>query len=755
MNSSDNFSASTKKYSDSSSDTAPIDNLLDLLLDSEQSESSSSSESIPNEGSDLLLAASRQVSESQIDFELQKSPDKDSDPIDSDSFEPEIEIDDRKAKLTLKEVEYKAFRQETTKPNQKQNSARGRSKISFAEQQKQLLAIETESASSEELIEYINTLIPLMVELLRYKVNNSRDGIIQAVTPVIEQLIEQRSVEEPEKVAIAVAKILPSAIAQEINLSPAAIAKAIAPEVALSIREQIRLDEDAISQALGPEMGKAIKAQIELERDAMVDALYPVIGNTISKYMVEVVQEINRKVENTLSPEGFKRKIRAKIQGVSEAELILQESVGCHVQAVFLIDKDSGIVIEKFQKQGEDEPELDSDMVAGMLTAIRSFANDCIVSDSELDTIDYGNWQIHLEVAGYCYLAVVLRGEPTKESIGKIRHVFGEIVLNYGSAIEKFEGDFTTVPPAIKPKLSELTESEQEESKQASSPTTLLWLIALILAIIFVPWGILRYRSKVARNIEQFTAIQLDAAPELSVYRLEPEVSDGVLTITGRVPSEELRQQATTITEKIAAQNELELDNQIIAVDVPADSNTISGEIERLTELLNQQPEVAIQSNYQSHILSVDGFILDKTQQEKINRAFSQIPGIKQVIFNLASQLPVVEQRIYFEVDSNNLNFADNSSKIESIMQFLNQFPQLHLKLIAYSDGIGSDEINQRLAQERCSNVRAELVARGVDPARLVTDCQQLRFSSERDRFTSQITRYVGFEPFIPKKYSN
>ncbi|MGL4882811.1 MAG: flagellar motor protein MotB, partial [Waterburya sp.] len=367
--------------------------------------------------------------------------------------------------------------------------------------------------------------------------NDSQETIIQAVTPVLDQLIEKRSLQEAQKMAVAIAKILPSAITDEINLVPEAIARAIAPEIAIAIREQIRLDDNAISQTLGPEMGKAIKAQIELERDAMVDALYPVIGSTISKYMVEVVQAINSKVENTLSPEGIKRKIRAKIQGVSEAELIFQESVGCQVQAVFLIDKDSGVVIQEVQP---GEQHLNSDMIAGMLTAIRSFANDCIASGSELDAIDYGDWQIPIEVAGYCYLAVVLKGEPTKGFRTKIRQVLGDIVLKHGKVIEKYEGNMATIPLEIKSMLEQLIEVEIEQPVKSSSPLTVLCLLTFILGLILIPWGIVNYRARVAHQIEEITAIKLDAAPELSVYRLEPQVRKGILTIEGRVPSEYL-----------------------------------------------------------------------------------------------------------------------------------------------------------------------------------------------------------------------
>ena len=248
------------------------------------------------------------------------------------------------------------------------------------------------------------------------------------------------------------------------------------------------MSQDAISEALGSEMGKAIKTQIELEKDAMVDALYPVIGSTISKYMVEVVQDINRKVENTLSPEGIKRKVQAKIQGVSEAELIFRESIGYYVQAVFLIAKDSGIVIEEIKREADRH--LDSDLIAGMLTAIRSFANDCITSGSELDAINYGDWQIPIEVAGYFYLAVVVKGEPSKEFRVKIRRVLGEIVLKHGKAIANYQGDMTTVPPQVNLMLAELIEEKKKlQSQRSASPLTLLWLIAFILGIVLVPWG--------------------------------------------------------------------------------------------------------------------------------------------------------------------------------------------------------------------------------------------------------------------------
>ena len=719
MNSS--YNLSSEKNSDLSSDNQPIDTLLDLLLDLDSLAGNSASE-----------VQGDRSSASQTPAVIDTATEPDLEEI----VEKELNFSD--------DVVTNLEKDPTSEAGENLNTSQ-------IEQYKEILAIDTASASDQDLLESVNVLIPLIVELLQYKINDSRETIFEAVTPIVERMIERRSTEEPQKMAVAIAHILPSAITEKINLSPEAMAKAIAPEIALAIKEQILLDEKAISGALGSEMGKAIKTQIELEKDAMVDALYPVIGNTIAKYMVEVVQEINYKIEKNFSPEGIRRKIQAKLKGVSEAELILKEAIGCHVQAVFLIDKDSGIIIQEVQKQGEQQ--LDSDIVAGMLTAIRSFANDCIVSDSELNTIDYGNWQIHLEVAGYCYLAVVLRGEPTKSFIERIRSIFGKIVFNYGDAIKKFEGDLKTVPTDIKPKLEQLFQPEID-SKQArkSFPTGLLWSVGLILAAILIPLGLVNYRSRVARKIEQATAIELDAAPELSVYRIEPDVNQKTLTLKGRVPSDYLREQAAIVTQEIANRHDLELDNQIITVNVPIAPNSLPGEVQRLTELFNQQPEVLINTNYQSGTLTITGFILDRSGQNQIDRAFSQIPGIRSIIFDTANQLPLLESRIYFDIGSNELK-SENSSKIESVMQFLTRYPQLHLKLMAYGDGRGIEATNQQLAIERCANVRSALIAVGVDSNRLALDCQN-RLASDNNP-TSPSIRYVGFEPFIPTKQSN
>ena len=306
----------------------------------------------------------------------------------------------------------------------------------LAEIQQSLKNLNHQIYDSDELRKL---LLPHITELLKLKISESKHEVVEAITPLIDNAIRGRVKQDKDCMGEALAPVVPVAIAQQIDVN-----------------------SEEVAQAIAHAMGEAIKKQIELEQDKIVDALYPVIGNTISKYMGETIKAINAQIENTLSVEGIKRKVRAKLQGVSEAELIIKESISYTPQAIFLIHKASGLVICDIQPS--DSEKLESDMIAGMLTAIRSFANDCMAQsgNSELDEIDYGNFKIILEVAGYCYLAIIVKGEAPKKFIAQMRKILSRVIQTYGKSIENFEGDLETIPTEINTLLQTLTDFQHQ-----------------------------------------------------------------------------------------------------------------------------------------------------------------------------------------------------------------------------------------------------------------------------------------------------
>jgi outer membrane protein OmpA-like peptidoglycan-associated protein len=562
----------------------------------------------------------------------------------------------------------------------------------IAEIQQNLKNLNHQLYDSDELLKL---LLPQITELLRRKISESKEEFVEAIAPIIDNAIHCRVEQDKERMGEALAAALPIAIAQ-----------------------QIRVNSDEVATAIAPAMGEAIQKQIELEKDKIVDALYPVIGNTISKYMGETIQAINAQIENTLSVEGIKRKIKAKLQGVSEAELIVKESISFTPQAIFLIHKASGLVICDIQPS--DSEHLESDMIAGMLTAIRSFANDCMAQSgnvSELDEIDYGNFKIILEVAGYCYLAIIVKGETPKNFISQMRQILSQIITTYGKSIEKFEGDLETIPNQVNTLLESLTDFKHQKENNKKQPSPLLLLSLAILGVIFIPWGIWQYRSGVIRSVENKTVLALASAPELSVYRLNVKADGEKLKLTGRVPNQYLKTKAKEIA--ISTVPNWKIENQIISVEIPPSPVLAEAEVKRVTAVLNQVNDTAISADYSDGKVAIFGSVSRVEDAKTITSAFEQIPGVKTVSSAVQVKPLSISIRFYFEEQSSNLVALDLESKVKLVKRFLDRYPMKNIKVIGYSYSKNEAFATEKLALQRAKSVQTALIKQGISPSRL------------------------------------
>ncbi|MCC5896944.1 MAG: OmpA family protein [Phormidium sp. BM_Day4_Bin.17] len=544
-----------------------------------------------------------------------------------------------------------------------------------------------------------------------------RNEVIQALVPEIDRVIRERSQQNPHAMQEAFAEILPGAMTAEIQRNPKQIANAIGPEMGAAIHRQIQLDRNAIRDALAPEIGRFIKAQIELERDSMVDALYPVIGNTIAKYMTEAVRDINRKVENTLSFEGVRRKVRARLQGVSEAELILRESFPFKVRAAFLIHKHSGLVM--CEAQVSESEQLESDMIGGMLTAIRSFASDCIVTPggtSELQEIEYETFNLVMEVAGYCYVAVVAEGEMPKSFVNNLRNTLGYIVQKSGDTIENYDGDPETIPPLVENRLQMLVESanfRETEEQRRNRPPILLGMLGLLL-LGFGVWGGLRiWQGRVLAQARQV----LRSQPSLAVYRLNANMNWRTLVLSGEVPSESLRSQAEEAVQGVFPQRSL--DNRILAVQVPPTPELTAAEFERTLAALNSLDEVSLEGEIQGSEVRLWGELANQNRAQAVTRAFEGIPGVTTVTHTGGRPSSPLTERIYFDSGATAITEPEQQQILEALAEVLLESPEIRLRVVGHTDSIGSPILNQEIAQDRAEAVQGVLIERGISADRL------------------------------------
>ncbi|MEG4289122.1 OmpA family protein [Microcoleus sp. C2C3] len=573
----------------------------------------------------------------------------------------------------------------------------------------------------EELIARIKIMFP---EMMIQTIKKSRKSFAETISPIIDEVINTKTRENRQSMGVAISPALPVGISHRISESP-----------------------DEIAMAIAPEMAAAIKQQIHLKREAMSDALYPIVGSTILKYLSEMMREINQKLESSLSPERISRKIKAKLQGISEAELLMKETTPLSVKAVFLIQAKSGLVISAVQQSEREQ--LESDMVAGMLTAIRAFVNDCISQSgniAEIDAREYGTSKIVLEVAGSCYLAVVMQGETRQWFKYKMRSIFKKIVQEYGAQIQSFKGDPATVPAEVNSNLQKLIDTEV---KVKSPKLPILPIIGLAaLGLIGVPWGIHQYRSGVEASLEADTNLALQSAPELSVYRLAADVKDKILEISGRVPNQKLRSKAEKIAQQAAPKSRIE--NKIIAVEVPPDPVLVEADVKRTAALLNKVESIEISARYAEGKVAVAGSVSQVPDAQKITQAFEKIPGVKSVtntvIIGTQPQPKRMAVRVYFDAGSASLQAKDVAQKLSKVKEYMEGNSTKNLRVIGYSDFKSTPAENQKLALERATNVKGILVKQGINGNRIQVASTKGRPEGVEPNQPLWLSRLVVFE---------
>lgn len=195
----------------------------------------------------------------------------------------------------------------------------------------------------------------------------------------------------------------------------------------------------------GPQITESIKKQIKESQDEVVEVLYPIIGRMIKKYITNEIQMLSDKIdaqmELAFSWEGWKIRIKAWISGTPQKELMLSKLIEPKIDEIHVIEKNSGLLLGSYTKK----PDLDRDMVAGMLTAIKSFVEEAFQTDTqELESIDYQNHKIIIKNFHSFFIAVVCTGKINasfKDKIDDELLNFSQKVLNKAKTSEPEEVD--------------------------------------------------------------------------------------------------------------------------------------------------------------------------------------------------------------------------------------------------------------------------------------------------------------------------
>ncbi len=224
------------------------------------------------------------------------------------------------------------------------------------------------------------------------------------------------------------------------------------PVFASLVSRRIRESRDEMAEALGPVMGEAIRVQIRESRDDMVEALSPVIGETVQRAVAVFFRDLQRSVDAqlraTFGPQGIWRTLLARLRGVSPAELALRDALPYEIREVFVIQHGSGLLLARYEGAGGQT--ADSDLISGMLTAVRDFVRDSFQpsedGEGNLDELQYGNLRVLVYSGRTAYLAVVLRGIEPPGFRARMQQLIDDLHVQCEPALRDYIGDPESLP---------------------------------------------------------------------------------------------------------------------------------------------------------------------------------------------------------------------------------------------------------------------------------------------------------------------
>jgi OOP family OmpA-OmpF porin len=474
-----------------------------------------------------------------------------------------------------------------------------------------------------------------------------------------------------------------------------------------------------LATALAPTVEDILESSVKKDPRTLVNALFPVMGPAIRKAIFEtlkqMIQSFDQIIGRSFSWQGLKWRIEAFRSGKSFAEVVLLHSLLYRVEQVFLIHKETGLLLQHVVAESEiaREPE----MVSGMLTAIQDFVKDSFRTEKEdtLDTIHMGELTIYIEQGPFAVIAGVIRGTPSEN----LRFLFEEtleiIHLQKRESLESFDGDAAPFE-TIRHNLESCLQAQYKPRNQRVSPLSLLVTGGVIISLGFWFYNLIHDELRWKAYLEE-----LRRTPGIIVA--EAGRTSGNRFISGlRDPL--ARDPVTLLEEK-------DIDPKgVIFRWEPYYAINDGFILTRARQLL--KPPETVSLTFENGVLSAGGSAHHQWIREfRLHQ--TSIPGVVQLRENELNDLDFEElAALRADFDKTVVRFVVNSTQLlpdqDDLIQDLLAKVQrlqslaslvgvgLHIEVIGHADVTGQEAKNVTLSHRRADEILSLLVSKGIEP---------------------------------------
>ena len=455
-------------------------------------------------------------------------------------------------------------------------------------------------------------------------------------------------------------------------------AERVASVLAQAIRQSTRNDP-AISKALAPLINKAIHESTNTDPSQFTNVIFPILGPAIRKSVAatlrEMVQNLNRVLEQSLSPKGVIWRYRAWRAGVSYGRYVISQTLKYCVEQVLLVHRETGILLHAVANDAVDAK--DPELMSSMLTAIQDFVCDSFETESEssLERIEMGDFTLHIVAGPFAIVAVAVRGTIGEAELDQVNEAIELIHQDYHQDLEQFDGNrepFDATDDILRECLI------SEELQSATGPKRRPWLaliVILALAIILSFFGLRDHQRQA-----EFDRILKSVGQQEGYILLNSSRHDDTLTLS-------LLKDINAIDKNTLIEK---LDAQKVHINMSTQELTFGAiDTAKLDALALPLPAIKIDD------------------REQYKQQLSQI--------NSSS--------FYFQQSATTLDDKE-LAKIPLLVNAINQIVSLgatlgldvpQLMLLGFADANGSSAANFEVSRDRAEHVEALLINNGID----------------------------------------
>ncbi|GJM32345.1 MAG: hypothetical protein DHS20C18_13460 [Saprospiraceae bacterium] len=203
----------------------------------------------------------------------------------------------------------------------------------------------------------------------------------------------------------------------------------LSEKVSPIIEEHIHFLKENFPREFQTEVEKIIDIKLKRSQEKIIELIFPKLGLLIRKYISHEIDMLRERIDRQVRKSWFGR-LQRWMAGVKESDQILANLHQTSVEEVYIVQRDSGLLIGNASLNQT----IDKELIAGMLTAIKLFMEDAFRrGEEEVELIHYNFYEIFIQNFYGFYIAVAIRGSLSleeRDQLSKQLFIFAEKELN-------------------------------------------------------------------------------------------------------------------------------------------------------------------------------------------------------------------------------------------------------------------------------------------------------------------------------------